>query len=88
MLQTVEAILDPSGQVHLLESIQIATPCRAILTVLEPSAPPEPKPPNGQELAKLLEQMATEGVAAAFGDPLEWQREQRKDRPLPGRDEP
>jgi len=35
MLQTIEAILEPSGKVHLLESIHVAVPTRVIVTLLE-----------------------------------------------------
>jgi hypothetical protein len=41
MLQTVEAILEPSGEVRLLEPIRVSAPCRALLTVLETPAAPE-----------------------------------------------
>jgi hypothetical protein len=35
MLQTVEAIVEPSGNVRLLEALQIDHPCRAVVTLLE-----------------------------------------------------
>jgi hypothetical protein len=35
MLQTVEAIIEPSGVVRLLEKVRITTPKRAIVTVLD-----------------------------------------------------
>lgn len=38
MLRTVEAILDPSGQVRLLEPVPVAMPTRALVTVLAPDA--------------------------------------------------
>jgi hypothetical protein len=34
-----------------------------------------------------LNALASGGAFAAIQDPVEWQREIRKDRPLPGRDE-
>lgn len=37
-------------------------------------------------IRKALTALQKSGVAEKFGDPLEWQREVRKDRPLPGRD--
>ncbi len=37
-------------------------------------------------IRKALTALQKSGVAEKFGDPLEWQREIRKDRPLPGRD--
>jgi len=41
MLQTIEAILDSSGQVHLLEPIQVTAPSRVLLTLLETTIAPE-----------------------------------------------
>ena len=38
MLQTVEAVIDKNGKVHLLESIQIAKPRRALVTILDEEA--------------------------------------------------
>ena len=36
MLRTVEAIIDPSGVVHLLEPLPVATPTRVLVTLLAP----------------------------------------------------
>lgn len=38
MLQTIEAILEPSGEVRLLEPIHVSAPARALLMLLETSA--------------------------------------------------
>jgi hypothetical protein len=35
MLQTIEAILEPSGKVRLLEPIHVSKPSRVLLTLLE-----------------------------------------------------
>ncbi len=35
MIRTVEAIVDPSGNVRLLEDVQLPGPRRAILTILD-----------------------------------------------------
>jgi len=35
MIQTVEAIIDEKGHVHLLQSVQVAAPRRALVTILE-----------------------------------------------------
>ena len=37
-------------------------------------------------ISKALDRLIASNVASRFGDPMEWQREVRKDRPLPGRD--
>lgn len=41
---------------------------------------------NGEKLAELFEKLAKSGTFADIDDPVAWQREIRKDRPLPGRD--
>jgi hypothetical protein len=35
MIRTVEAIIDEHGNVRLLEAVQPATACRALVTILE-----------------------------------------------------
>ena len=35
MIQTVEAIIEPDGRVHLLESVQVTEARRALVTILE-----------------------------------------------------
>lgn len=52
------------------------------VTVLEKA---QPTPP-GESLFAILNRLAATDVYKLFGDPLEWQREQREDRPLLGRD--
>lgn len=45
------------------------------------------KEPNGKEVAEIMAEIAGRGLAFHdIGDPVAWQREIRKDRPLPGRD--
>ena len=38
MIQTVEAIIDAAGQIHLLGEVQVDTPRRALVTTLEEPA--------------------------------------------------
>ncbi|TAF43121.1 MAG: hypothetical protein EAZ68_08725, partial [Oscillatoriales cyanobacterium] len=40
-----------------------------------------------QRIVEILEKIAESNVFADINDPVEWQRELRQDRPLPGRDE-
>ena len=40
-----------------------------------------------QRIVEILEKIAANNVFADIIDPVEWQRELRQDRPLPGRDE-
>jgi len=61
-------------------------PVKLQVTVL-----PQPKAaPSASCLAAfaMLEEFAVAGgITTDFGDVVEWQREERRDRPLPGRDE-
>ena len=43
-------------------------------------------PTHGEELARLLGRLADKGTFSDIEDPVAWQKEQRKDRPLPGRE--
>ena len=45
MLQTIEAIIDKQGRVHLLEAIELGKSHRALVTILESDA-------NGKYLSK------------------------------------
>lgn len=41
MIQTVEAVVDPSGQVRLLGEVHVKSACRALVMILEePAAVP------------------------------------------------
>ena len=56
------------------------------ITVVQQESPAE-KAARQQAVLEALNALAASGVAEVFGDPVEWQREIRKDRPLPGREE-
>lgn len=43
------------------------------------------KRPNGKKMAEALAKIAAKGGITSIKDPVKWQREIRKDRPLPGR---
>jgi hypothetical protein len=60
-------------------------PVRVEVTLLGPAsaAPAE----QGRLMAEALEQLAARGGRGLPADPVEWQREVRRDRPLPGRDD-
>ena len=60
-------------------------PVKVQVTML-PQAKPEPSASSRAALA-ILEALAASGGLPEFGDPVAWQIETRKDRPLPGRDE-
>ena len=40
-----------------------------------------------QRIVEILEKIAANNVCGDISDPVEWQRDLRQDRPLPGRDE-
>ena len=42
--------------------------------------------PNGERAMAALERIAEKGGIRSIVDPVAWQREIRKDRPLPGRE--
>lgn len=52
MLQTVEAIVEPTGAVRLLEALHVDHPCRAFVTLLE--RPDSEKPSPGTSAATAL----------------------------------
>ncbi|MGL6073894.1 MAG: hypothetical protein ACRC8S_07020 [Fimbriiglobus sp.] len=47
----------------------------------------EPKTPDIHAAVAALRALADSGGPTSFGDPSEWQREIRQDKPLHGRDE-
>lgn len=49
------------------------------------SSTPKPKKPNGKKMAAILQRMADRGGVASIENAVDWQREIRKDRKLPGR---
>ncbi len=55
-------------------------PVRVSVTILETIAV------QGQQMAEALEKLAHLNAAPAIVDPVAWEREQREDRHLPGRD--
>lgn len=42
---------------------------------------------RGARMVAILEKLAARNPFAEIDDPVAWQKEQRRDRPLPGRDE-
>ena len=47
-MKTVEAIIEPTGEVRLVEPVQVASPTRALVTILD-------ERPDTPETAKLSE---------------------------------
>jgi len=59
MIRTVEAVVDPSGKVRLLEDVQLSGPRRALVTILDDA-------PRSEETALL-----TEGALSDWSRPEE-----------------
>lgn len=53
MLRTIEAVIEPDGQVRLLEPISVGSPQRALVTVLD-----EPADESSGNLGALLSEAA------------------------------
>jgi hypothetical protein len=61
------------------------TPLHVHVTVLEPESPVEVHA-RGHAMAALLEKLAERRTFSPIPDPVQWQRELRQDRVLPGRE--
>jgi hypothetical protein len=59
-------------------------PIRVHVTLLEPVS--SNGTDRGKRMAAALERLATGTGLSVIADPLAWQREQREDRELPGRE--
>ena len=56
MLQSVEAIVEPSGAVRLLEALHVDQPRRAVVTLLEIPASAERGRSSADDVLRFLEQ--------------------------------
>lgn len=82
MLPTYKAILR-DDHVEWIDSPpdrSRATPVHITLLEEKPSVTD-----RGKAMAQALEKLAESGAFSDIEDPVAWQREVRKDRPLPGR---
>jgi hypothetical protein len=84
MLRTYEGILE-GDRVRWAGKDVPATdrPLRVHVTVLEEETEREKR---GHKMADALSKLAESGAFSGVEDPSAWQREIRRDRPLPGRD--
>ena len=83
MLQTYEGILEGDRLRWAGEAPATDRPLRVRVTVLEEAPPQEER---GREMADALSKLAESGAFNDIDDPTEWQREIRRDRPLPDRE--
>jgi hypothetical protein len=89
MLQTYRAFLE-NNQLQWIdeepEARQQSRPLAVLVTIVEEAVPPAP-PASGERAAKILAKLAERSALAEIADPVAWQRENRAERPLPGREE-
>lgn len=84
MLRTYEGILEGDRVRWAGEDVPATDrPLRVHITVLEEETEREKR---GQKMADALSELAESGAFSGVEDPAAWQREIRRDRPLPGRD--
>jgi hypothetical protein len=85
MLQTYKAILRGNTVEWLGEAPPTNGGIAVHITLLREHIVPDAD--RGERLRLLLEELAKRNPFKDITDPVEWQREIRKDRPLPGRDD-
>ena len=61
-------------------------PVMVSITIVTEETPAE-KEARRRQVAEALDQLAKMGGIKSISDPMAWQREVRRDRPLPGREE-
>ncbi len=89
MPQTYEAILSGDRLEWSDGAPKTERPVRVHVTVVEPALEetPEERADRGKRMADALERLAEMNAFKDITDPVAWQREIRKDRPLPGRED-
>jgi hypothetical protein len=88
MLQTYKGILR-GNCIEWRESAPVSPnpeqPMTVLVTILDEPVI-EKSSATGQEMTSILEQLADIGAFAEISDPVVWEREQRQERSLPGRE--
>jgi len=86
-MSTITAILEPDadGTVHLPVPQNLRCGKVKVIATLESESATTGRPTQETALA-ALRQLREMGTFKKITDPVEWQREIRKDRPLSGRD--
>lgn len=89
MLQTYEAILNGDRLEWSRGAPRTDRPVRVHVTLVERTLDetPEERAVRGKRMADALRELATSNAFKDITDPVAWQREIRKDRPLAGREE-
>lgn len=81
MTKTMDAIYE-NGLLELAEPIPLQGRARVRVVIELPDVHER----SGAKMARALEEIAFSDPPTQIGDPVEWQREIRRDRELPGRD--
>jgi hypothetical protein len=87
-MQTYRAILK-GNQLEWTDSepIDLSPEQPVQVTILDDPPAQTDTSSQGRRMAHALERLAEADTFSHIKDPVEWQREIRKDRPLPGREE-
>lgn len=87
MLEKYRAVIEQgriTWQDEVPRELKSSKPIIVDVSPVEPQ--PKPKRSNGKKMAAILRKIAETGGISSIKDPVKWQREIRKDRPLPGRE--
>jgi hypothetical protein len=86
-MSTITAVLDadPDGTLHLPLPLELRKSKVKVVATLE-AAQEKFTRPTLEEAQTALQTLQKLGTFKAIKDPMKWQREIRKDRPLPGRE--
>ena len=89
MLETYKAILrgdriEWSGDAP--EQLDAQQEVEVVVTILQSAATSSPAASTGKAMAEALEKLAATNSVSGISNPSTWQREQRRERDLPGRD--
>jgi hypothetical protein len=86
-MSTITAILeaDADGTLHLPLPVELRKSMLRVTATIQAVRDPDERPTEEDALA-ALRKLRELGTFKEITDPVAWQREIRKDRPLPGRD--
>ena len=87
-MSTITAILeaDADGTLHLPVPVELRKSRLKVTATIE-AAPEKGETPTRETALAALKRLRARGTFREITDPVAWQREIRKDRPLPGREE-
>jgi len=89
MAETYQAVLRGNhlgGRGETPEAVEAGQPVDVVVIMLKEPEAASKKETQGKRMAEALEKLAAIHALSEISDPSAWQREQRQDRSLPGRD--